>query len=764
MKVWLFLFAILYSISGSAQSEFCPILPSPSSFVQLEGQIRLTDTLLVNTGTLESTSKNYLQDRLQSLFGISLKESTVSEAIQFQKREINEFTYSILISEAEKNISYSDNESAFHAINSFIQLIQTDQQGSFIDCVMIMDQPKFEWRGMHLDVSRHFYSVEEVKRYIDLLALYKFNKFHWHLTDDQGWRIEIKKYPKLTEIGGFRDSTVIGHYNDSPRKYEHKRYGGFYTQEEIKEVVKYAAERFITVVPEIELPGHSRAAIAAYPFLSCTGEELPVPGLWGIFDDIYCSKDTTIQFMKDVLAEVVELFPSKYIHIGGDEAPKTRWKACPQCQANIKKNQLKDEHELQSYFIRQIDEFLASKGKKLIGWDEILEGGLSPGMTIMSWRGTEGGIEAADQGHPVVMSPTSHCYFDYYQSGHSSEPLAIGGFLPLEKVYEFNPIAKEMTSEQAKFVLGGQANMWTEYIASMDHLEYMMFPRAIAMAQNLWSTVKPNYDSFLAIYTKYHEKFLDRNKVNYSKSIHYPELRISRAENGIYTQFSSGISYGPLNIFESVKSGQMSFKNAFIYSPDDSLFIERARNQNEVKEIRYNVTSEKMTEPVSFTILAHESLGLPIDLVTKPHPKYTNSGSLTLVDGIIAGDPWKGNEWLGFQEKKVEFIVDLTELRKVNGAKIGLLDKNGSWIYLPEKAKLSGSKNRKCWKKISTSEFSGEWDGRTLNLSGKTRQIRYVKVELEAMDVIPDGKDGAGNIPWTFIDEIQISFDEQDEN
>jgi hexosaminidase len=306
---------------------------------------------------------------------------------------------------------------------------------------------------LHLDVSRHFFSVDEVKRFIDLMALYKFNTFHWHLTDDQGWRIEIKKYPKLTEIGAFRDSTVIGHYSDRPRKYDVTQYGGYYTQDEVREVVAYAKDRFITVVPEIELPGHSRAALAAYPELSCTGMEQGVEGLWGIFDDIYCSKQETIDFMKDVLDEVVDLFPSEYIHIGGDEAPKTRWKSCPNCQKVIAENGLKDEHELQSYFIGQMDEFLTSKGKKLIGWDEILEGGLSPNAAVMSWRGLKGGIEAARQKHEVVMTPTTYCYFDYYQSGHPSEPVAIGGFLPLEKVYQFEPVPKELSEEEARFII-----------------------------------------------------------------------------------------------------------------------------------------------------------------------------------------------------------------------------------------------------------------------------------------------------------------------
>ncbi|NBR16306.1 MAG: beta-N-acetylhexosaminidase, partial [Crocinitomicaceae bacterium] len=325
------------------------------------------------------------------------------------------------------------------------------------------------------------------KKFIDLMSIYKFNTFHWHLTDDQGWRIEIKKYPKLTEIGAWRDSTVENHYSTFPRTYEKKKYGGFYTQEQIKEIVNYASSKYITVVPEIEMPGHARAALAAYPEFSCTEKQQGVEGLWGVFDDIFCAKTESINFLQDILSEVIELFPGEYIHIGGDEAPKTRWQKCSKCQEIIKENSLKNEHELQSYFIGQMDVFLSSKGKKIIGWDEILEGGLSPNAAVMSWRGYEGGIEAAKQGHYVIMTPGSHCYFDHYQGRGKDEPLAIGGFTPLEKVYEFNPIPSILNTSEASFILGAQANLWTEYIADFDKLMYMAYPRAIALSQVLWN-------------------------------------------------------------------------------------------------------------------------------------------------------------------------------------------------------------------------------------------------------------------------------------
>ncbi len=370
-----------------------------------------------------------------------------------------------------------------------------------VPAVEIIDSPRFSWRGMHLDVGRHFFPISFVKRYIDLLAMHKMNRFHWHLTEDQGWRIEIKKYPKLTQIGAWRSESLVGHYTDEPRKYDGVRYGGFYTQDEIREVVAYAAKRFITVVPEIEMPGHSVAALAAYPELACTDGPFEVEKLWGVHEDVYCAgKESTFAFLQDVLTEVMGLFPSTYIHIGGDECPKTRWKAHDLDQKRIKEENLKDEHELQSYFVKRIERFLSSYNRRLVGWDEILEGGLPPAATVMSWRGFEGGIEAANSGHDVVMTPTSHCYFDYYQSENTeSEPLAIGGFLPLSKVYHFEPMPPEIDPEKAHHILGGQGNVWTEYMKTEDKVEYMVLPRMSAMSEVLWTQESDrSYKGFVA--------------------------------------------------------------------------------------------------------------------------------------------------------------------------------------------------------------------------------------------------------------------------
>lgn len=407
-------------------------------------------------------------------------------------------------------------ESGLHyGVLTLLQLLQQNG-GSILYPFSIVDEPRFDWRGMHLDVSRHFFSVEEIKRYLDLLAMYKMNVFHWHLTDDQGWRIEIKKYPLLTQVGGYRDETLIGRPSEK-MKFDGQRHGGFYTQAQVREIVAYAAERHIAVVPEIEMPGHSRAALAAYPQYACTDGPFKTATSWGVFEDVYCAgKDETFNFLTDVLDEVMVLFPSQFVHIGGDECPKTRWKACAACQKRLQTEGLKDEHELQSYFIKRIEKHVNSRGKTIIGWDEILEGGLAPNAAVMSWRGTEGGIAAAKAGHYVVMSPGQPCYFDHYQTQETkNEPLAIGGFNPLEAVYAYEPIPAGITPEQAGYILGAQGNVWTEYMPTFDHVTYMALPRMAALAEVLWTNpANKDFEDFTKRLTA-HKVILDASGYNY---------------------------------------------------------------------------------------------------------------------------------------------------------------------------------------------------------------------------------------------------------
>lgn len=423
------------------------------------------------------------------------------------------------VSVSKKGISIISNTQAglFYGVQTFIQL--TPLTGTKIPYVEITDYPRFAYRGLHLDVCRHMFPVEFVKKYIDLMAKHKFNRFHWHLTDDQGWRIEIKKYPKLQQIAAYRNGTVIGHAGNS-NKYDTIRYGGYYTQEEIKDVIQYAAERYVTIIPEIEMPGHATAAIAAYPELGCRGDQVQTERTFGVFDPIFCAgRESTFTFLENVLTEVMDLFPGTYIHVGGDEAPKTRWKECPHCQKRIKDNDLKDEHELQSYFINRIEKFVNTKGRQIIGWDEILEGGLAPNATVMSWRGEEGGIAAAKQKHNVIMTPGNWCYFDHYQDTSKTEPMAIGGLTPVREVYTYEPLPAQLAADETQYILGAQANLWTEYILSSQQAEYMVYPRACALAEVVWSPKeKHDYLDFLQR-METHLKRLKNWNVNYATHI-----------------------------------------------------------------------------------------------------------------------------------------------------------------------------------------------------------------------------------------------------
>ena len=504
-----------------------PIIPQPASVEITAGQFILSEKTVI------VVSQNFLQDEaaqfnnhLSNYFGMKLKVVSEKPAgksfIEFAQANMDAASgegYKMNIS--AKSISiYGDGEAGvFYGMQSLIQLLPIEKSKEIkIQCCAIADYPQYKWRGMHLDVCRHFFTKDEVKKYLDYLALYKFNTFHWHLTEDQGWRIEIKKYPKLTEIGSQRKETVIGKQSDTA-KFDGKPYGGFYTQEDVKEIIAYAEAKHITVIPEIEMPGHSLAALSAYPQFSCTGGPFTPATIWGVFEDVYCAgNDSTFDFLENILSEVCGLFPGKYIHIGGDECPKERWKKCVKCQKRMKDENLKDEHELQSYFISRIEKFLNAKGKQIIGWDEILEGGLAPNAAVMSWRGTDGGIAAAKQKHFVVMTPGKPCYFDHYQAkDRSKEPLAIGGYNPLENVYAYEPTPAELAADETKYIMGAQGNVWTEYIPVFSQVEYMSVPRMCALAEVLWtSPAKKNYADFTSRLI-IHTGLLNRMGVNYCK-------------------------------------------------------------------------------------------------------------------------------------------------------------------------------------------------------------------------------------------------------
>jgi hexosaminidase len=750
-----FTLVVGFLLSAFALHSQCPIIPHPTNYQQGKGSMTLKGEISVNSENLPDDLKSYLVRQMHDLFDLNVVFSSNGRHLEFQKlQNVPKDHYSIQVAD-KITVSYSSEASSLYALNSLIQLFKEENGYYILDHCLISDQPRFEWRGMHLDVSRHFFTIDEVKRFLDLMAYYKFNTFHWHLTDDQGWRIEIKKYPKLTSVGAWRDSTVNDHYSTVPRTYSKERYGGFYTQEEIREVVRYASKLHINVVPEIEMPGHARAALAAYPEHSCTGEQQGVEGLWGVFEDIYCSKPETIQFQKEILEEVLALFPSEYIHIGGDEAPKDRWKQCSKCQEVIQSNGLKDEHELQSYFIKQIDAFLTERGRKLIGWDEILEGGLSPNATVMSWRGFDGGVEAASQGHNVVMSPGSHCYFDHYQSKHPGEPLAIGGFTPLEKVYAFDPVASGMTSEQARYVLGGQANVWTEYIPDFKKIEYMVFPRALALSQALWCEQKPEYAIFKESLIKHHLPFLKQLDVNYSEAMFYPELKIKRNEEGLeYLIIAETAQNLKLERLQPSSSVSQTIGNPYT--------LERSMT-SKVQPFAINIKSENLSNDTQFNILEHPSIGIGVEYITPPSKSYNSGGDLTLVDGIVGALPWRGNEWIGFREKEIELIVDLGTKKKMEAIDLNFLTDHGSWIHQPEKVQFEISTNKKKWKELKTSAIQlytkKMSSGRNLPIGTDIgKRGRYLKIKIQPFEQIPEGMPGSGSLPWTFMDELIVYF------
>ncbi|MBR9920827.1 MAG: beta-N-acetylhexosaminidase [Bacteroidetes bacterium] len=536
-----------YKHYQNAEADY-QIIPQVTALQQLNGRFIVNEkTQVIGDEALESEG-TYLGDILSGISGQNINFQAGGKGniqLLIDSTIVSEEGYVLSVSYDKIKIKAHSPKGIFYGIQSLRQLLETGEEpGKFVSipAVQIEDSPKYGYRGMHLDVCRHFFPVDFIKRYIDLLAMHKMNTFHWHLTEDQAWRIEIKKYPELTSVGAWRNGTIEGHYPGTGN--DNKRYGGFYTREEVKEVVAYAAKKHITVIPEIEMPGHSSAAIAAYPFLSCFPEEpsiVPndmmsdasrkaqasgqpkiVQESWGVFDDVYCAgKEETFTFLENVLEEVMELFPSTYIHIGGDECPKANWKRCPHCQQRKEDMELEDEHQLQSYFINRIEKFVNSKGRQIIGWDEILEGGLAPNATVMSWRGNKGGIAAAEQSHTVIMAPNSHCYFDHYQSeDKENEPLAIGGFLPLEKVYHFNPTPAALEKDKHAFILGGQANLWTEYIDSEAYAEYMLLPRMTALSEVLWSAdSRRDWDDF-------------QTRLNAFRR-HYDQLGLNYATHGL---------------------------------------------------------------------------------------------------------------------------------------------------------------------------------------------------------------------------------------
>ena len=658
-------------------------------------------------------------------------------------------SYQITLSKNGFSIIAADSMGLFYARQTIKQLIDNSDNGKVPE-LKIEDQPRFQYRGMHLDVARHLFDVADVKKYIDMLAYYKFNFFHWHLTDDQGWRIEIKKYPKLQSVAAYRDSTLIGHYSDSPHQFDGEKYGGYYTHKEVKEVVDHAAAYGIEVIPEIEMPGHSLAALAAYPELGCESIEYYTATKWGVFPEIYCPTESTFLFLENVIDEVISLFPSDYIHIGGDEAPKDAWKKSKFCQDVIRKEGLNDEHGLQSYFITRMEKYINSKGKQIIGWDEILEGGLAENATVMSWRGIEGGIEAAESGHDVIMTPTSHCYFDYYQSVNESEPLAIGGYLPLDKVYAWSPIPDELETQYHQYILGGQGNVWTEYIHTFDQVEYMAYSRMMALSEVLWRGKDKSltYVNFLDRY-KDHAAYWESKGVNIANHTLDLKYIIEKGESG------------KLNV---VFQDRLSNTDIAVRSPKGKRLLSAGEVSYEIDDTgRYTFMAsneERVGRPSIVDVEKHNAMACDITLEYQPSKTYEGYGALSLVNGISGSkEKYSGDEWLGFSGVPMDATLNLDTAIAINTIEVSAFNSPGQWIYPPKYVDVwVKTLSSKEFQKIIVEELLDDETHKFHSREFVIDQNDVIAIRVFAQDygVIEEGRQGAGNRAWLFIDEIVV--------
>ena len=630
-----------------------------------------------------------------------------------------------------------------------------------LPCVKINDAPRFKYRGLHMDVSRHFFDKAEVMRYLDVMAVHKLNTLHWHLTDDQGWRLEIKKYPLLTEVGSIRKETIVGHLFEN-NVYDGKPYGEgcWYSQEDVKEIIEYAASKGITVIPEIDLPGHMLAALAAYPQYGCTGGPYDVWGRWGIADDVLCvGREETMLFLEDILTEVCELFPAEYIHIGGDECPKVRWETCPHCQAKIKELGLEDddkfqaEHYLQGYVTSRMEKFLAEKGKKLIGWDEILEGELAPNATVMSWRGVSGGLQAARMGHDAIMTPNTYFYLDYYQSlDQENEPLAIGGYLPVEKCYSYEPRVASMTDEEKAHIIGVQANLWTEYIPTADQLYYMLLPRLAALAEVQWC--QPETKSWERFYESADEFCGIYDILGYTYGNHIfdtrGELKVNREKGCVEVVLDA--------------QGETPIR----YTLDGSEPCEDSPLYTEPIEVRENCTikarsqrGEMSGRTYTKAFTAHKAMGRPIETLTATHPNYTFSCPDLLTDGIVSEGPYNSGEVAGWYNQPFEAVVDMGGATYSEVTLCTIVFKH-DWIMNAKDFTVYTSEDGNEFTEVAHMDITSPDNINDGNgcinhtLTFDETSAKYLKVTAGCITELPSWHPGAGNPGFLFVGEVIV--------
>ena len=761
------LLALAAACSSVQQSADYRVVPLPNEITPMEGKAFTLDNrvkILYPEGDADmQRNAGFLAGYVLESTGKTLAVeagATGSHAIVLRLglQTENPEAYLLEVNEDQVTITGSSAAGVFYGIQTLRKSLPVAKDAQVVlPPVRVNDAPRFAYRGMMLDVCRHFFSLDSVKRYIDMLALHNINRFHWHLTDDQGWRIEIKKYPQLTQIGSQRKETVIGRNSG---KYDGIPYGGYYTQEEAREIVAYAKDRYITVIPEFEMPGHMQGVLAAFPELGCTGGPYDVWTQWGVSEDVICAgNDKSLELIKDVLAELIEIFPSEYIHVGGDECPKTRWEKCPKCQAKIRQLGLKDDKEhtaeqrLQSYIITEAEKFLNAHGRKIIGWDEILEGGVAPNATVMAWRGAGEGVKAAKMRHDVIMVPTTYFYFDYYQTNIlDEEPLAIGGYVPIEKVYSFEPYQKELTAEENKHIIGLQANLWTEYITSFRHVEYMVLPRMAALSEIQWTQPQfKDYGDFLERMPKMFDIY-DIYGYNYAR--HLFDVKANFLPDTVAGTLTVTLStLDGANIHYTLDGTKPSANSPKYTSPltlkEDCTFKAAA--------IRPAGSSRVYTAEIN---LNKASLK-PIALLQPLKAPYIFNGALNLVDGLTGDANYKTGRWIAFYGNDMEAVIDFKQPTEISSVEIHTCVEKGDWVFDARGFSVAVSDDGKNFTAVASEDYpvaTPDSPNGVLahKLTFEPRNARYLKVVALSERRIPDWHTGKGYTGFLFVDEIVV--------
>ncbi|MBS1946743.1 MAG: family 20 glycosylhydrolase [Bacteroidetes bacterium] len=767
MKKYLLALVFLTASAVGFEQEAFPVIPLPNSIETKTGRFVFTNCTQLHYNITDTDVRNAVMpliEKLRLVAGITLYQKPKCKTpsmveIAIDKSIVNDEGYVLSVSPQKILLKAKTTAGIFYGAQTLLQLLpDAIEKGSFqkniswsIPCVVIKDEPRFSYRGIMLDVARHYMPMAFLKKLIDLLAMQKMNRLHLHLTDSQGWRFECKKYPKLTEIGAYRKGTPLNTTYDYNSRPNDTLYGGYYTQEQLKELVRYASAHFITIVPEIEMPAHSMSALASYPELACldsNGNAFPYPQQ---IQNEYCTKDETFTFLDNVLSEVMDVFPSKYIHIAGDEASKENWAHCRFDQQRMKEEGLKNVDELQSYFIKRIEKFVNSRGRSVIGWDEILQGGLAPNATVMSWTGIEGGITAAEQHHNVIMTPAEYCYFNFYQSGSPGEPVAFCCMLTLPKVYSYDPIPDVLKPDERRYVLGTQGNLWTEYVPTYQNAEYMIFPRAVALAEVGWTnTALKQYEGFRTRLIKYLKR-LDDHHVNYSRHLFEIKLTTSLNEEKQVTASLAGVDK----------------EYAIRYTLDGTGPTDRSPvyAQPVIIEKNATMTAAVLQDGIVLAQLKkdfrlHKAVGKAAVLATPPDEKYNTGGNNAWVNGCLGNDEqFSDDEWLGWNGKEFNGTIDFGNATVTSSLQTRFFHKPNSWIWAAKKVTAQVSDDGKIFRTVAEKEVPvPSNDGAVpFSMSWQPVTARYMRIIAGPVEKIPAGNPGAGNGAWLFVDEMVVN-------